>query len=126
MQIPSGNIKKMIKILEEEKERLKLENKYNNNITENIIKEEEENEENEENNSNIKLKRAHTFIIPQVEGIIDKKPTINYKKKKPKNYNIFEKGNLLSESIEFNNEDFKDNLKKKAFELRMKLKSKKK
>ena len=126
MQIPSGNIKKMIKILEEEKERLKLENKYNNNITENIIKEEEENEENEENNSNIKLKRAHTFIIPQVEGIIDKKPTINYKKKKPKNYNIFEKGNLLSESIEFKNEDFKDNLKKKAFELRMKLKSKKK
>ncbi len=90
----------------------------------NIIKEEEE--ENEENNSNIKFKRANTFIIPQVEGIIDKKPTINYKKKKPKNYNIFEKGNLLSESIEINNENFKDNLKKKAFELRMKLKSKKK
>lgn len=121
MQISSGNIKKMIKILEEEKERLKSENTFNK--VENIIIEDEENEDN--SFSNI-IKRANTFIIPQVEGIIEKKPTINYKKRKPKNSNKFDESNLLSESVELNNEELHQNLRKKAFDLRMKLKSKKK
>ena len=120
MQIPSGNIRKMIKILEEEKERLKTENPYK--LTEEVIKEDEE----ELNNTSYPslIKRANTFFQPIVEGLINKKPTINHKKKKPKSSKFGQI--LLSESMEINNEMLQDELRKKSMQLRMKLKNKKK
>jgi hypothetical protein len=121
MQIPSGNIRKMIKKLEEEKERLKNENPYK--LTEETIKEEDEQLINTSYSTIIK--RTLTSFNPKVEGLIDKKPTINHKKKKPTN-SKFGENLLLSESMEINNEKFHDDLRKKSMQLRMKLKNKKK
>ena len=122
MQIPGGNIRKMLKILEEEKERLKNENPYK--LTEETIKEEEDPLINTSYSSIIK--RVNTSSIPKVEGLIDKKPTISHKKKKPKNSKFGENILLLSESMEISNEMLHDELRKKSMQLRMKLKNKKK
>ena len=114
MQIPSGNIRKMIKKLEEEKERLKNENPYK--LTEETIKEEDEQLINTSYSTIIK--RTLTSFNPKVEGLIDKKPTINHKKKKPTN-SKFGENLLLSESMEINNEKFHDDLRKKSMQLRI-------
>ena len=79
----------MIKILEDERKRLKIENK--NNLTEPIIK--EQNEEFNNNTLDI-IKRSNSFIVPEVERLIEMKPKINYKRKKPKNLQ-FGNNNIL-------------------------------
>ena len=110
----------MIKILEEERKRIKIENKYQ--LTDPIIK-----EENDEFNKNMEIiKRANSFIVPQVERLIEMKPKVNYKRKKPKNLKFGNNDNLLSESMDVTNQIHKDNLKKKAILLRNQLKSNKK
>ena len=121
MKTPSNNIKKMIKILEDERKRLKIENK--NNLTEPIIK--EQNEEFNNNTLDI-IKRSNSFIVPEVERLIEMKPKINYKRKKPKNLQFGNNNILLSESMDVNNLIHKENLKKNANLLRNQLKSNKK
>lgn len=116
--VPSAYIRKMLKVLEEEKEREKI--KYKNKLYEkNNIK-----EEIEDSFSSI-FKKSKTSYIPDVIGVIDKKPHINYKKQKPTFYSIYSfeqynDNNYLTESID----SFNTNMKKN--ELRMKIKAKKK
>jgi hypothetical protein len=120
MKTPSNNIKKMIKILEEERKRIKIENKYQ--LTDPIKK-----DENEEFYNNVEIiKRANTFIVPQVERLIEMKPKINYKRKKPKNLQFGNNDILLSESMDISNQIHKDNLQKKAILFRNQLKANKK
>ena len=114
---PSEYIRKMLKILEEEKEKEKEREKIKN---QNLMI--QNNQFEIQDSYTTIFKMAKTNINPDVVGIINKKPQINYKKIKP-TFLIFKDlidENILSQPID------NWNLNQKKKELRMKIKSKKK
>ena len=114
---PSEYIRKMLKILEEEKEKEKEREKIKN---QNLMI--QNNQFEIQDSYTTIFKMAKTNINPDVVGIINKKPQINYKKIKP-TILIFKDlidENILSQPID------NWNLNQKKKELRMKIKSKKK
>ena len=114
---PSEYIKKMLKILEEEKEKEKEKARIKN---ENLKIQNTQFEIQDSYTSIFKMAKSN--FNPDVIGIINKKPSINYKKIKP-TFTIFNDSideNIFSKTID--NSNFYQNKK----ELRMKLKSKKK